>query len=76
MMREILGLRWGHIAFDAGELHLPDSKTGVRTVTLSPSALQVLREVPRPPDSPWVIPGKVATKPMRVDDGREVHLIR
>ena len=33
---EILTLRWEHVAFDAGELRLPDSKTGARVVTLSP----------------------------------------
>lgn len=42
-------------------------------MALSPSAVQVLREIPRLPGSPWVIPGKVAGKPMRnIDDSWKV----
>ena len=71
--REILDLRWEHVDLDAGELHLPETKTGTRTVALSPSAVKVLREIPREPDSPWVIPGKVEGKPMRnIDDSWKV----
>ena len=71
--REILDLRWEYVDLDARELHLPETKTGVRTVALSPSAVQVLREIPRLPGSPWVIPGKVAGKPMRnIDDSWKV----
>ena len=39
------------------ELHLSDSKTGPRTVSLSPEAAQVLATLPRLPGNPWVIPG-------------------
>ena len=39
---EILTLRWEHVAFDAAELTLPDSKTGARVVTLSPPAVEIL----------------------------------
>ena len=71
--REILDLRWERVDLDAGEFHLPETKTGTRTVALSPSAIQVLREIPREPGSPWVIPGKVEGKPMRnIDDSWEV----
>lgn len=34
---------------NAGELNLGDSKTGVRSVPLSPSAVKVLAELPRAP---------------------------
>ena len=50
---------------EAAELRLPDSKMGPRTVSLSPTALRVLQGIPHLPDSPWVIPGKVAARPMR-----------
>ncbi len=35
----------------------PDSKTGDRTVHLSPSAVNVLAALPRQPGNPWVVPG-------------------
>ena len=55
---EILTLRWEHVALDAGELRLPDSKTGARVISLPPMAVKLLAGLPRDPDSPWVIPGR------------------
>ena len=52
---EIGMLRWEHVDLDAGELRLAESKTGARTVTLSPAAAKVLAELPRVADNPWVI---------------------
>ena len=57
---EILTLRWEDVDLDAGELRLPDAKTGARSVAISPSARRVLANLPRLPDNPWVIAG---TKP-------------
>ena len=57
---EILMLRWEDVDLDAGELRLPDAKTGARSVAISPSARRVLANLPRLPDNPWVITG---TKP-------------
>ena len=54
---EILTLRWEDVHLKAQELHLTDSKTGPRTVSLSPEAVQVLASLPRLPGNPWVIPG-------------------
>ena len=62
---EILTLRWDHVAFEAGELRLPDSKTGARVVPLSPSAVKVLAALPRAPGNPWVIPGRQPGTHMR-----------
>jgi len=59
---EILELQWKHVDLAAGELRLPDSKSGARLVPLSPAAAQVLTRLPRIKGSPWVIPG---TKPGR-----------
>ena len=55
---EILTLRWEHVALDAAELRLPDSKTGARVISLPPMAVKLLAGLPRDPDSPWVIPGR------------------
>ena len=62
---EILGLRWEHVDLDAGELRLPDSKTGARLVPLSPAAAEVIAELPRPPGNPWVVPGRNPGAPLR-----------
>ena len=54
---EIVTLRWEDVDLDTGELHLADTKTGARSVTLSPPAVQVLVNLPRVQDNPWVIAG-------------------
>ena len=54
---EILTLRWEDVRLEAQELHLTDSKTGPRTVSLSPEAVAVLATLPRLSGNPWVIPG-------------------
>ena len=54
---EILTLRWENVRLEAQELRLSDSKTGPRTVSLSPEAAQVLTTIERLPGNPWVIPG-------------------
>ena len=63
--REILHLRWEQVDLEAAELRLPDTKTGPRRVALSPRAVGVLEGIARLTDSPWVIPGMVAGRPMR-----------
>ena len=55
---EIQKLRWEHVDLNAGELQLIDSKTGGRTVPLSPSAVRLLASLPREDDNPWVIVGR------------------
>ena len=62
---EILTPRWEHVALEAGELRLPDSKTGARVVPLSPSAVKVLDALPRAPGNPWVIPRRQTGTHMR-----------
>ena len=62
---EILDLRWEHVDPDAGELRLPDSKTGARLVPLSRAAAEVLSGLPRTPGNPWVIPGRKPGAPLR-----------
>ena len=58
---EILTLEWRHVDLEAGELHLPDTKTGARTVVLSPEAVAVLSDIPAEDGNPYVIPGRSGT---------------
>ena len=57
-LSEIQKLRWEHVDLAAGELRLPDSKTGGRAVPLAPSAVRLLAGLPRDEDNPWVIAGR------------------
>ncbi len=59
---EILTLKWQEVDLDAGELNLPDSKTGKRSIPLSPEAVKVLSGIPRINGNPWVFPGKAEGK--------------
>ena len=53
---EIVNLQWREVGEDI--LELVDSKTGPRTVFLSPKAKAIIERQPRP-DSPWVFPSPV-----------------
>lgn len=61
---EILRLRWDEVDLERGELRLQDSKTGQRTVPLSPAAARVIAARPRAHDDTWVIPGKHKGRPL------------
>ncbi len=50
---------------EARELDLADSKTGARTVPISPEAADVLANIPHVEGSPWVISGNVKARHMR-----------
>ncbi len=58
-LSEIQTLKWDYVDFENRALHLPDSKTGVKTVHLGPPALKVLIEIERIEGNPWVITGKL-----------------
>ena len=65
---EVLGLRREDVALDAGELRLPDSKTGARDVPLPPQAVDLLRSLLGAHGGPWVIPGvKPGTRLRNID---------
>ncbi len=55
---EILELQWKHVDLDAGVLRLPDSKTGQKYIHLSTPALDILKNIPRLANNPYVIIGK------------------
>ncbi|MBB3063957.1 tyrosine-type recombinase/integrase [Limibacillus halophilus] len=52
---EVLTLQWDYIREDA--IWLPDSKTGAKKVYLGPATLEVLEQIERLPDNPYVITG-------------------
>ena len=55
---EIQKLQWGLVDREAGELRLPDTKTGGRAVPLAPSAVRLLQGLLRDEENPWVIAGR------------------
>ncbi len=57
---ELLRLSWSDVNLAGQSLHLPDSKTGKRTVLLSTEALKVLENIPRIKGNPFVFPGAKA----------------
>ena len=87
---EILTLRWDEVHLRPRELRLRDSKTGPRVIPLSPSAVAVLKRVPRAAGNPWVIAGRKPGTHLShlsyywyrvreragVDDGVRVHDLR
>jgi integrase len=56
-LSEVLSLKWDYINFETQSLRLPDSKTGAKTLYLSPPALTVLDALPRIQGNPYVLPG-------------------
>jgi integrase len=56
-LSEILTVRWEHVNFEEHCLRLPDSKTGAKTIYLSPPALEVLNDLQRQDGNPYVIIG-------------------
>jgi integrase len=61
-LSEILSLKWDFVS--AHHLELPDSKTGRRRVPLPHEAYDILTELPREPDNPYVILGRGYVGPL------------
>ena len=62
---EVLALRWKDVDLETRVLRLADSKTGPRSVPLSPAAARVLADLPRVAGNPWVIAGRKPGTHMR-----------
>lgn len=60
---EVLKLRWDDVDLARACLHLPDSKTGAKTVPLGAPALRLLAEAER--SGPWVCPGSRPGQPLK-----------
>ncbi|MEQ9328072.1 MAG: tyrosine-type recombinase/integrase [Rhodospirillales bacterium] len=56
-LSEILTLKWDYVSIERAEARLPDSKTGAKTIHLTPPALEVLQALPVVSGNPYVIPG-------------------
>lgn len=56
-LSEILTLRWEYVDLESQCLRIPDSKTGAKTIHLPPAALEVLHNLERDKDNPYVIIG-------------------
>jgi integrase len=62
----VLAMRWEQISFDRAEWRIPETKNGTpQTVTLSPEALEVLRNRQNGNTAGYVFPG----------DGKKGHLV-
>lgn len=58
-LNEIMTLKWAEVDLDNSCLRLSDSKTGARVVHLGSPALDLLANLKRQPNNPWVICGKI-----------------
>ena len=57
---EIMTLRWEHVDLSKAEKRIANGNTGSHTGHLSPTAVRVLKALPREPGNLWGVPG---TKP-------------
>ena len=55
---EVLMLRWEDVDLETGHLHLPDAKTGARSVALNQGAKTVLRQMADARTSEYVFPSQ------------------
>ena len=74
-LNEILTLKWEHVDLENGALHLPDSKTGEKTVHFGPATVECLAGIERVEDNPWVITGKLPSSHL-VNPGKPWRRIR
>ncbi len=57
-LNEIMKLEWEWVDLDNAALHLPDSKTGAKTVHLGQAAVNILRNAEKLLGNPYVITGR------------------
>jgi integrase len=63
-LSEIRTAKWEWVDFKNGLLNLPDSKTGKKTIYLSPAALEVLENTPQQKNNPYIILGHIEGHPL------------
>ena len=74
-LNEILTLKWEHVDLENNALHLPDSKTGEKTVHIGPATSECLAGIERIDDNPWVIAGHLSSSHL-VNPGKPWRRIR
>lgn len=62
-LNEILTARWDYLDMERGMLHLPDSKTGRKSVVLNAAALEVIAAISASPAREYIIAGLRPDKP-------------
>jgi integrase len=61
--RELFRAEWKHVDLERGEIRLPTTKTGIPQVRLLPApAVDLLRQLPRMRESPYVFPSPANPK--------------
>jgi integrase len=58
-LNEIMTLKWEYVRLRSGFVRLPDSKTGAKDVQLGQPAIDILANIPRIENNPWVLTGKI-----------------
>lgn len=61
-LNEVVTLKWQYIDFDNHCFHLPDSKTGAKTVYYSSVVGALLQNIQRQPDNTYVLAGTIKGK--------------
>lgn len=51
---EVLAIQWDHVCFETGRLTMPETKTGRRVHDLPVAALEILADLPRIHENPWI----------------------
>ena len=57
-LREVLNMEWAFVDLPNGQVHLPDSKSGRKTIFLSNKAKRYIGDIERKPANPYVFPGQ------------------
>ena len=57
-LREVLNMQWDYLDLRNGQIHLPDSKTGRKTLFLSNKAKRYISDIKPKLDNPYVFPGQ------------------
>jgi integrase len=74
---EVLTARWEDVDLEHAMWRLPDPKAGTpQRILLSPAVAAMLRETPRVPGSPWVIPSRRDPRKHKYDLFREWAALR
>lgn len=61
-LSEITTLKWEYVDVDNHRINFPDSKTGKKTVYISPYVIEVLLTIKKKQDNPYVIYGAIEGK--------------